>query len=359
MFVQILILKGKDHGKAKESTNHLGNRLCLDHGADLPAKPMVGWSADLSQNLCAIGADGLRLTVSDFSFYQQTTNHKTKEIMNQVQTVQAPHLQLNNGLAMPQIGLGVLKAQENGEVERAILSALETGYRKIDTAAAYRNESGVGRAIRQSAIPREEIFLTTKVWNSDQGYDRTLEAFEQSLNRLQTDYVDLYLVHWPVRGKYKETYQALEKIYAEGRAKAIGVSNFQAHHLDVLEENTGIVPAVNQVEMHPHLQQRELLNYTQQRGILLEAWRPIMMGAVMDIPELVLLGKKYGKTPVQITLRWLVQQGVSVIPKSVNPQRIAANFDVFNFDLTVEDMAMIESLNQDRRLGPDPDTFNF
>ena len=273
--------------------------------------------------------------------------------------IQPATLTLNNQVTMPQIGLGVLKAQANGEVEAAVLSALQSGYRKIDTAAAYRNESGVGRDILQSQITREEIFLTTKVWNTDQGYDKTLSAFEQSLERLQTDYVDLYLVHWPVAGKYKDTYRALEKIYREGRAKAIGVSNFQIHHLEDLLAHSQIVPAVNQIELHPHLQQDELIAFAQQNRIQIEAWRPIMMGQVLSIPELVQIGEKHGKSAVQITLRWLLQRKVSIIPKSVHPQRIADNFDVFDFELSREEMKSISALNENRRLGPDPDNFNF
>lgn len=273
--------------------------------------------------------------------------------------IQQSMMTLNNGVEMPQIGLGVLKAKDNGEVEAAILSALQTGYRKIDTATVYRNEAGVGRAIKQSNIDRDEIFLTTKVWNSDQGYDKTRYAFERSLKELQTDYVDLYLVHWPVEGKYKQTYQALEKIYKEGRAKAVGVSNFQIHHLKELMNNSELVPTVNQIELHPHLQQDALMHFANQNNIQIEAWRPIMMGQVLNIPQLLTLGEKYGKSAVQITLKWLIQKGVSVIPKSVNPQRIAENFNIFDFTLSKEDMIMIKSLNQDRRLGPDPDNFNF
>ncbi|MEL7122677.1 MAG: aldo/keto reductase [Bacteroidota bacterium] len=279
--------------------------------------------------------------------------------MKDTTLIQPTKMTLNNQMEMPQIGLGVLKAKENGEVEQAVLSALSAGYRKIDTAAVYRNEAGVGEAIHRSDVSRDDIFLTTKVWNSDQGYDQTLSAFEKSLERLKTDYVDLYLVHWPVPGKYIDTFKALEKIYQEGRAKAIGVSNFQVHHLQDLMDYTQIIPAVNQVEMHPHLQQEELLAFAKQHNILLEAWRPIMMGQVLNIPTLTQLGEKYSKSAVQITLRWLIQKGVSVIPKSVTPSRIAANIDVFDFELSREDMEQIKVLNQNRRLGPDPDNFNF
>lgn len=254
---------------------------------------------------------------------------------------------------MPAIGLGVLFAKNDGEVENAVISALENGYRKVDTASAYQNEKGVGRAIRDSGIPREDIFLTTKVWNSEQGYDQTLAAFNQSLKRLDMDYVDLYLIHWPVRTKYKDTYRAMEKIYQEGRAKAIGVCNFNIPQLEDLMKYTEVVPALNQVEMHPHFNQHALLKFAQSKGIQLEAWRPIMMGEVNDIPELAEIGKAHGKSPAQVSLRWLVQRGVAVIPKSVRPKRILENFEIFDFALTNDEMEVIEGLNQDRRLGED------
>lgn len=260
---------------------------------------------------------------------------------------------LNNELTMPSIGLGVLFAKNDGEVENAVVSALQSGYRKIDTASAYQNEQGVGRAIRKSGIPREEIFLATKVWNSEQGYDNTLLAFEQSLQQLQTNYVDLYLIHWPVKAKYKDTYRAMEHIYSSGKAKAIGVCNFNIEQLQDLMEHSNIVPAINQVEMHPHLSQTELLSFANTHGIQLEAWRPIMMGEVLNIPELVDIGKAHQKSAVQVTLRWLIQRGVAVIPKSVTPQRIAQNFELFDFELSQEEMAVIEGLNIDRHLGED------
>ncbi|MEL6559246.1 MAG: aldo/keto reductase [Bacteroidota bacterium] len=263
------------------------------------------------------------------------------------------HFTLNNELKMPSIGLGVLFAKDDGEVEGAITSALKAGYRKIDTASAYQNEEGVGRAIKESGIPREEIFLTTKVWNTEQGYDQTLQAFEQSLEKLQTDYVDLYLIHWPVKAKYKETYHAMENIYSSGKAKAIGVCNFSIAQLEDLMEHSNIVPAVNQVEMHPHLSQNELLNFANSHKIQLEAWRPIMMGEVLNIPELVAIGKAHQKSAVQVTLRWLIQRGVAVIPKSVTENRIIQNFELFDFELTDEEMTIIEGLNQNRNLGED------
>lgn len=260
---------------------------------------------------------------------------------------------LNNGAKMPSIGLGVLFAKNNGEVENAVATALQHGYRKIDTASGYGNESGVGQGIKDSGIPRDEIFLTTKVWNTEQGYDSTLLSFEQSLKRLQTDYIDLYLIHWPVRSKYKETYRALEKLYAEGRVKAIGVCNFSIEQLKDLIANFHTVPSLNQVEMHPHLNQNELLAFSKKHHIQLEAWRPIMMGEVLKIPKLIEIGKLHSKSAVQVALRWLVQRGVSAIPKSVNTRRITENFEIFDFELSKKQMDAIDALNQNRRLGED------
>lgn len=260
---------------------------------------------------------------------------------------------LNNDIKMPSIGLGVLFAKNNGEVENAILSALKIGYRKIDTASGYGNEEGVGKGILESNIPRGEIFLTTKVWNTEQGYDKTLLSFEHSLKRLQTDYIDLYLIHWPVKRKYKETYRALERLYTDGKVKAIGVCNFSIQQLEDLMEHAQIMPALNQVEMHPHLSQTELIEFSIRNNIQLEAWRPIMMGEVLKIPELVDIGKSLSKSAVQIALRWLIQKGVAVIPKSVNPKRLAENFKVYDFELNTNQMEIIESLNQNRRLGED------
>ena len=265
---------------------------------------------------------------------------------------------LHNGVRMPWLGLGVYKAQEGEEVVRAVRTALEAGYRSIDTAKLYENEEGVGRAVRESGIPREELFITTKVWNSDQGYEQTLAAFDTSMRKLGLEVLDLYLIHWPVKGKYKETWRALEKLYKEGRVRAIGVSNFQPHHLDDLMADAEIKPMVNQVELHPLLTQKPLLAYCKEHGIQVEAWRPIMQGK-LNVPVLLDLAAKYGKTPAQIVLRWDLQNGVVVIPKSVTPERIRENADVFDFELTAEDMLAIDSLNENRRMGPDPDNFNF
>ncbi|NAS13870.1 aldo/keto reductase [Poritiphilus flavus] len=260
---------------------------------------------------------------------------------------------LNNGLKMPSIGLGVLFAENNDEVENAVRSALENGYRKIDTASAYQNEEGVGKGIISSGLERKEIFLTTKVWNTEQGYDQTLNSFDESLRRLQTEYIDLYLIHWPVKSKYKETYKALERLYSDGKARAIGVCNFSIPQLEDLMEHSQLTPALNQVEMHPHLSQNALLEFAKKHRIQLEAWRPIMMGEVLSIPELVEIGKFHSKSAVQVTLRWLIQRGVAVIPKSVTPKRIKENREIFDFELSADQMAIIESLNQNRRLGED------
>ena len=264
-----------------------------------------------------------------------------------------PYFELNNTVKMPKIGLGVLFAKNDKEVENAVISALTAGYRKIDTASAYENEEGVGRAIQQSGLKRDQIFLTTKVWNTEQGYESTLAAMERSLNRLQTDYVDLYLIHWPVKSKYKETYRAMELIYKKGLAKAIGICNFSKNQLQNLMEHSEVIPAVNQVEVHPHHSQSELMDFTRQHGIQLEAWRPIMMGEVLKIPELVEIGKDYGKSAVQVALRWLVQRDIAVIPKSVTPKRIQDNLNIFDFTLSTQEMDIIGNLNQDRSLGED------
>ena len=266
---------------------------------------------------------------------------------------------LRNGVSMPWLGLGVLHIADGEAVVNAVRWALETGYRHIDTAAVYGNEVGVGRAIKQSGVPRAEIFVTSKVWNRDQGYDQALAAFEVSLDRLEMDFLDLYLVHWPVEDKFKETWRALERIYDSGRTRAIGVSNFLMHHLASLLEDARIVPMVDQVEFHPYLQQPDLQAFCREHQIQLEAWRPIMMGKVNDVPELVRLGQKYGKTPVQITLRWMIQRGVVVIPKSEQQARIQSNANIFDFELEAQDLALIDGLDRHERLGSDPDNFHF
>ncbi|WP_010493774.1 aldo/keto reductase [Paenibacillus elgii] len=265
---------------------------------------------------------------------------------------------LNNGVRMPWLGLGVWKTKEGDEVVQAVQHALEAGYRSIDTAAVYGNEAGVGQAIQASSIPRDQLFVTTKVWNADQGYDSTLRAFEESRRKLQLEVIDLYLIHWPGKDKYKETWKALEKLYKDGLVRAIGVSNFKVHHLEDLLQDSEIVPAVNQVEFHPLLVQQELRTFCKEHKIQLEAWSPLMQGN-LDLPLLSELAGKYGKTPAQIILRWDLQHGVVTIPKSIRESRIRENIDVFDFTLSDEDMARLDGLNQDRRFGPDPDHIDF
>lgn len=266
---------------------------------------------------------------------------------------------LKNGVKMPFLGLGVFLSKEGHEVENAVLTALEAGYRHIDTAAVYGNERGVGVAVKKSGIPRNEIFITSKVWNSDQGYQTTFDAFEESVERLGTDYIDLYLIHWPKGELSVETWKALEEIYAQGRVKAIGVSNFLVHHLEMLLPHCKIVPMVNQVEFHPYLQQPSLQQFCNEHQIQLEAWSPIMKGKVNDIQLLYTLSEKYGKTPVQLTLRWEIQKMIVTIPKSVHEQRILSNANIFDFEISPEDMVIIDQLDKEQRVGPHPDKINF
>jgi diketogulonate reductase-like aldo/keto reductase len=267
-------------------------------------------------------------------------------------------IELHNGVKMPQLGLGVWQTKDGDEVIHAVKSSIEAGYRSIDTAAVYGNEEGVGVAIKESGIAREELFITTKVWNSSQGYDSTLKAFEESRKKLDLDIIDLYLVHWPVKGKYKETWRALEQLYKDGAVRAIGVSNFQVHHLEDVIAGSEIVPMVNQIELHPRLSQVELRNFCQANRIQVEAWSPLMQGN-LDIPVLSKLAAKHSKTPAQIILRWDLQNGIIVIPKSVNAKRIQENAAIFDFTLSVEDIAELDALNENHRFGADPDNFNF
>ncbi|MCF1509061.1 aldo/keto reductase [Streptomyces glomeratus] len=262
---------------------------------------------------------------------------------------------------MPQLGFGVWQVPDD-EAETAVATALEAGYRSIDTAAIYGNEEGVGKAVAASGIPRQDLFVTTKLWNSDHGYDATLRAFDTSLEKLGLEYVDLYLIHWPLpsRGLFVETYKAFEKIYADGRAKAIGVSNFLPEHLRTLLAATSVIPAVNQIEMHPHLQQHGARDFHAEQGIATEAWSPLGQGrGLLEVPAIVAIAQKHNRTPAQVVLRWHLQLGNIVIPKSVTPSRIRENIEVFDFSLDTEDMAAISALNEDRRLGPDPATFDM
>jgi methylglyoxal/glyoxal reductase len=264
---------------------------------------------------------------------------------------------LHNGVKMPWFGLGVFKVQEGSEVIESVKAAIKNGYKSIDTAAIYKNEEGVGQAIKESGVPREELFITTKVWNSDQGYESTLQAFETSLEKLGLDYLDLYLIHWPGKNKYKETWKALEKLYKDGRVRAIGVSNFKVHHLQDLISDAVIKPMVNQVEYHPHLTQKDLLEYCQSEGIQLEAWSPLKQGELLSDPTIMELAEKHQKSAAQIILRWDLQNKVVTIPKSIKEQRIIENANVFDFELSLEDMAKIDALNKDERVGPNPDDF--
>lgn len=266
---------------------------------------------------------------------------------------------LNNGVNMPYLGLGVWQTRDGEEVISAVKWALDKGYRHIDTAAIYENEKGVGAGIKASGIPREEVFLVSKVWNTDQGYDATIRAFETSLRKLDTDYLDLYLIHWPVQGKYKETWKALETLYREKRVRAIGVSNFLLHHLKDLLSDASEIPMVNQMEFHPYLVQEDLLEFCRDKGIQYEAWSPLMQGNIFEIGVFRELAEKYNKTIAQVVLRWDLQKGVVTIPKSSNKQRIAENAEVFDFALSEEDMARLDALDRSKRFGPDPDTFDF
>lgn len=270
---------------------------------------------------------------------------------------------LQNGVAMPWLGLGVFKVEDGSVVIQSVKDAIKNGYRSIDTAAIYDNETGVGQAVRESmaehGIEREDLFITSKVWNADLGYESTLAAFETSLNKLGLDYLDLYLIHWPVEGKYKDAWRALETLYKQGRVKAIGVSNFHVHHLQDLMKDAEVMPMVDQVEYHPMLAQNELRSFTREHNIQLEAWSPLMQGQLLDHPVLGEIAAKHGKSIAQVILRWDLQNGVVTIPKSIKESRIIENAHVFDFELSSDDMAAIDALNEDRRVGPDPDNFDF
>ncbi|KZS46697.1 glyoxal reductase [Paenibacillus glucanolyticus] len=265
---------------------------------------------------------------------------------------------LNDGVKMPWLGLGVWKTKEGEEVIQSVKSAIAAGYRSIDTAAVYGNEEGVGQAIRESGVSRDELFITTKVWNEDQGYEKTLQAFETSRKKLGLDFIDLYLVHWPGKDKYLDTWKALIHLQREGLVRSIGVSNFQIRHLQHIMEDTGVVPVVNQVELHPLLSQKELLGYARENHIVLEAWSPLMQGN-LDQPVLAQIAEKYGKTTAQVILRWDIQNGIIVIPKSIKDHRICENAGIFDFELSAADMAAIDGLNQNKRFGSNPDEFLF
>lgn len=267
--------------------------------------------------------------------------------------------ELHNGVKMPYFGLGVYLSEDGKEVINAVRWAIELGYRHIDTAAIYNNEEGVGLGIKESGILREDIFVVSKVWNADQGYDSTLIAFDESLKRLGLDYLDLYLIHWPTKGKYKETWRALEQLYKEKKVRAIGVSNFMQHHLEDLLQTAEIAPMVNQMEFHPYLVQQELLDYCKSHNIQYEAWSPMMQGKIFEMDVFKELSKKYNKSIAQIVLRWDLQKGVITIPKSAKKERIKTNADIFDFELSHMDVAYLDSLDKGKRFGPDPDNFDF
>jgi 2,5-diketo-D-gluconate reductase A len=271
-----------------------------------------------------------------------------------------PNLRLNNGVEIPQLGFGVFQVPPD-EVIDPVRVAIESGYRLIDTAAAYQNEEGVGKAIADSGVARGDLFITTKLWNADQGYDEALRAFDTSLGKLGLDTVDLYLIHWPLpkRDRYVDTWKALEKIYADGRARAVGVSNFTERHLNRLLGETGVVPAINQVELHPKLPQEELRAFHAAHGITTEAWSPIGQGqGLLEDPTLAAIADSTGKSPAQVVLRWHLQLGNVAIPKSVTPDRIRQNIEVFDFELSEGDMGAITALAAGERVGPDPETFD-
>jgi 2,5-diketo-D-gluconate reductase A len=278
--------------------------------------------------------------------------------MSSTSSSQVPKLDLRDGEQIPQLGFGVFQVPPH-DTEEAVAQALAAGYRHIDTAAAYRNEGAVGQGIRASGLDRGEVFVTTKCWNDDQGYEQAKRALAASLERLEMSHVDLYLIHWPVpiHNKYVETWKAFIEARAEGLVRSIGVSNFNAEHLERIIGETGETPAINQVELHPYFQQRGLRREHEQLGILTEAWSPLAQGRVLEDPAIVAIAGAHGKTPAQVVIRWHLQLGNVVIPKSVTPARIEQNFDVFDFELSAAEMQSIEGLDRGMRTGPDPETF--
>jgi diketogulonate reductase-like aldo/keto reductase len=275
-------------------------------------------------------------------------------------TPTTPTITLNNGTSIPQLGFGVFQVPAD-EVVAPVATAIDAGYRLIDTAAAYGNEEGVGKAIANSGVPRDELYITTKLWNSDQGYDAALAAFDASLDKLGLDFVDLYLIHWPLpkRDRYVETWKAFEKILADGRTRSIGVSNFNVDHLERLAAETDVTPVVNQIELHPGLVQAELRAYHAKHDIVTEAWSPIGQGqGLLDDDAVAEIAKAHDRSPAQVVLRWHIQLGNVVIPKSVTPERIRENIEVFDFELTAAEVDRLTELGPENRVGPDPATFD-
>ncbi|MDF2699655.1 MAG: Aldehyde reductase [Haloplasmataceae bacterium] len=266
------------------------------------------------------------------------------------------YIALNNGVKIPMVGIGTFKSKAGNETYNAVLSALKAGYRHIDTAAIYGNEESVGKAIRDSGIPREDLFLTTKLWKSVKDYDSTKKAFQDSLNKLGVEYLDLYLIHWPTTYEIvRETYRAMEDLFYENKIRALGVSNFLIHHMDDLLKNCRVIPTINQIELHPRLQQYRLQQHCEESGIFLTSYSPLIRGEAFEIEELQLLAKKYNKSIVNIIVRWGIQRNIIMIPKSVTPERIIDNFNVFDFELSDDDMQIIRKLNTAKRYFSDPD----
>lgn len=266
---------------------------------------------------------------------------------------------LSNGIEMPRLGLGVYKMTEPDSAIQAMTAALDYGYRHIDTASLYANEKEVGEAVRASNVPRKDIFITTKVWNTDQGYDQTLRAFEKSLKLLEMDYVDLYLTHWPITETFVDTYKAIERLYDEKLIRATGVANHHQHHLEAIAVKANVKPMVNQIECHPRLTQFDLREYCADQEIAITSWSPLARGRILEEPTLQRISNKYGKSTAQTIIRWHLQHDLIVIPKSENPTRIAENMDVYDFELSFEDMKNIDALNLNERTGKDPDNFSF
>lgn len=268
---------------------------------------------------------------------------------------------LNNGVEIPMLGLGVFRMEDEKEAYNAVRKAIDLGYRHIDTAKVYQNEEPVGRAIRESGVSREELFVTTKLWNEDIANDKAQQAFEESLRKLGLDYIDLYLVHWPIKDKYVSIWREMEKIVQSGKSRAAGVSNYQESHLKEIIDLNSLVPAVNQIELHPYLSQEPLVNFCTQNDIKVESWSPLCANKnnLLEESSLKKIAEKYMKTPAQVILRWNIARGLIVIPKSSNPKRQAENLDVFDFELSVEDMQAIDALNRDERVGPHPDEVGF
>jgi diketogulonate reductase-like aldo/keto reductase len=266
---------------------------------------------------------------------------------------------LHDDVAIPQLGLGVFNIDRGRQVEESVAAALDVGYRHIDTASIYRNEEGVGRATAGGSVDRADVFVTTKLWNDAQGYESTLAALDASLERLRMDSVDLYLVHWPKPELTRDTWRAMEDLQAMGKTRAIGVSNFLPHHLDQLLQTATVAPAINQIEFHPHLQSPEVIEYCHEHGIVVEAWSPLKRGRLLDDPDLVAIAAKHDVTTAQVVLRWMLQRGVVTIPKSVTPSRIATNADLYGFALSDADMAVIDAMDRNERIGPHPDHITF